>query len=128
MPWGVARSGFINQWTQIPADSKAQIPADLRASLPAPSAARQAGAQPSAVIGVLKNSGETKSRPMSWNHMYSAPGFGPVRAQSMIETALLLGAVVIALITFFTFIRSAVSSRIKIGSDAFGHGLLHNGK
>ena len=51
-----------------------------------------------------------------------------VRGQRTIETALLLGAVTIALIVFFTFIRSAISSRIKIGSDAFGHGLLHNGK
>ena len=67
------------------------------------------------------------ARPMCWGHMGSMPRSKAVRAQSMIETALVLGAVVIALITFFTFIRSAVSSRIKIGSDAFGHGLLHKG-
>jgi Flp pilus assembly pilin Flp len=47
--------------------------------------------------------------------------------QSVIETTLLLAVVAIALVTFFSFIRSAVSSRIKLGADTFGHGLLHNG-
>ena len=49
------------------------------------------------------------------------------KGQSLVETALLLCVVATVLLVFFTFIRSAVSSRIKIGSDAFGHGLLHNG-
>lgn len=45
----------------------------------------------------------------------------------MMETAFLLGVLTIALITFFSFIRNAVSSRVKIGADSFGHGMLHNG-
>jgi hypothetical protein len=45
----------------------------------------------------------------------------------MMETAFLFSLVGIALVVFFTFIRSAVSSRIKIGVDTFGHGLLHPG-
>lgn len=49
------------------------------------------------------------------------------RGQSTVETALLLLAVVTALVVFFSFIRNAVSSRIKLGADTFGHGLLHNG-
>ena len=48
-------------------------------------------------------------------------------SQSMVEQLLLLTAVAMALMTLFTFIRAAVSSRIKVGSDTFGHGLLHNG-
>ena len=49
------------------------------------------------------------------------------RGQSMLETAFLLGMIAIALVTFFSFIRNAVSSRVKAGADTFGHGLLHNG-
>ena len=49
------------------------------------------------------------------------------RGQSTVETALLLTVVAMALLTFFTFIRAAVSSRIKVGADTFGHGLLHDG-
>ena len=45
----------------------------------------------------------------------------------MLETALLLAVVVGALVVFFTFIRASVASRVKVGSDTFGHGLLHNG-
>ena len=45
----------------------------------------------------------------------------------MLETALLLAVVVGALVVFFTFIRSSVASRVKVGADSFGHGLLHNG-
>lgn len=48
-------------------------------------------------------------------------------AQSMIEQLLLLTVVAMALVTMFTFLRDAVSSRVKAGSDTFGHGLLHDG-
>lgn len=47
------------------------------------------------------------------------------RGQSTVETALLLGAIAMALVVFFSFIRSSVSSRIKGGADTFGHGLLY---
>lgn len=50
------------------------------------------------------------------------------QGQSTIETALLLGAVAIALVAIFAFVRNAVSSRIKTGSDAFGHGMLYEGR
>ena len=46
----------------------------------------------------------------------------------MLETAFLLGMIAIALVTFFSFVRNAVSSRVKVGADTFGHGLLHNGQ
>lgn len=45
--------------------------------------------------------------------------------QSMLETTLLLVGVVAALVLFFSFIRASVASRIKTGSDTFGHGLLY---
>ena len=48
-------------------------------------------------------------------------------AQSTIEMTLLLTVVAVALTTFFSFIRASVSSRLKVGADTFGHGLLHNG-
>ena len=51
----------------------------------------------------------------------------PRRGQSILETTVLLAAVTAALVIFFSFIRSSVASRIKLGSDTFGHGLLHNG-
>ena len=47
--------------------------------------------------------------------------------QSMMETAVLTAAVVAALLVMFSFIRASVASRIKSGSDTFGHGLLNNG-
>ena len=47
--------------------------------------------------------------------------------QTFVETTVLLLAIASALVLFFTFVRNAVSSRIKTGSDTFGHGLLHNG-
>ena len=47
--------------------------------------------------------------------------------QSTVETGLLLLVVTVALVTFFSFIRASVSSRLKTGVDAFGHGLLHEG-
>ncbi len=46
---------------------------------------------------------------------------------SMVESALLFLMLVAALVTFFSFIRSAISSRMKMGADSFGHGMLHNG-
>ena len=49
------------------------------------------------------------------------------RGQSFIETAMLLGIVTVALVVFFSFIRNAVSSRVKIGADTFGHGVLPHG-
>jgi len=48
--------------------------------------------------------------------------------QSTVETALLFLAITVALVVFFSFIRSAVSARLKAGADTFGHGLLHDGK
>ena len=51
----------------------------------------------------------------------------PAAGQSILETMLLLAVVVTALVVLFTFIRDAVASRIKLGSDTFGHGMLHNG-
>ena len=43
----------------------------------------------------------------------------------MIEAALLFLAVAVSLSIFFSFIKAAVSSRVKGGADAFGHGMLH---
>ena len=40
---------------------------------------------------------------------------------------MLLLVVVAALVLFFSFIRAAVSGRLKAGADTFGHGMLHNG-
>ena len=48
--------------------------------------------------------------------------------QSTIETAIVVGAITAALVVFFSFIRSSVSYRIKVGADSFGHGLLCDGK
>ena len=50
-----------------------------------------------------------------------------LRGQSIIETAVLLSLAAAALLVFFSFVRNAVSSRLKSGADTFGHGLLHNG-
>ena len=47
--------------------------------------------------------------------------------QSILETTVLLVMVAGALVFFFTFIRASVASRVKVGADSFGHGLLHNG-
>jgi len=49
------------------------------------------------------------------------------RGQSTVETAILMAAVVLALVAFFTFLRNAVASRFKGGADAFGHGLQYEG-
>ncbi len=46
---------------------------------------------------------------------------------TMVESALLILGTTIALVVFFSFIRNAVSSRLKGGADAFGHGMLHDG-
>ncbi len=45
--------------------------------------------------------------------------------QSILESAVVIGAIVAALVVFFTFIRAAVSTRLKLGSDTFGHGMLY---
>jgi len=45
----------------------------------------------------------------------------------MVETTVLLLAVVAALVMFFSFIRASVAGRLKAGADSFGHGLLHDG-
>lgn len=47
------------------------------------------------------------------------------RGQSTVEAALLLGAVAVALVVFFSFIRASVASRAKGGADTFGHGMLY---
>lgn len=47
------------------------------------------------------------------------------RGQSMLEAAILFGAVVAALLVFHTFIKTSVASRLKSGADTFGHGLLY---
>ena len=47
------------------------------------------------------------------------------RAQSTVEMTILLLAVTVALVVFFPLIRATVSSRLKAGGDAFGHGLLY---
>jgi Flp pilus assembly pilin Flp len=49
------------------------------------------------------------------------------RGSAMVETAVLYLAIVAALVAFYSFIRSAVSSRLKTGADAFGKGMLHDG-
>jgi hypothetical protein len=43
-----------------------------------------------------------------------------------VERALGFAVVVTALVALFTFIRDAVSHRLKIGADSFGHGLLYD--
>lgn len=50
------------------------------------------------------------------------------RGQSILETAVLLAAVAGALMIFFSFIRASVASRLKVGADSYGHGLLHDGR
>jgi hypothetical protein len=47
--------------------------------------------------------------------------------QSILETAILMVAVTMALVVFFGFIRASVASRVKLGADTFGHGLLNDG-
>ena len=56
-----------------------------------------------------------------------ALGKRPERSQSSIEQAILIVAVATALGIFFTFVRGSVSSRIKLGADGLGHGLLYGG-
>ena len=50
-----------------------------------------------------------------------------LRGQSTLETAVLIAVVMGALMVMFSYIRDAVSSRVKVGSDSFGHGLLNSG-
>lgn len=57
----------------------------------------------------------------------SAPSPEPraKNGQSIVEICLLILVVAVALTVFFSFIQSAVSFRLKSGSDTFGHGLLY---
>ncbi len=48
--------------------------------------------------------------------------------EATLETAVLLVIVAASLAVFFSFIRAAVSGRVKLGADAFGHGLLYGGR
>lgn len=50
---------------------------------------------------------------------------GAKAGQSIIETALLIFVVAVAMAVFFTFIRNAVGFRLKTGADAFGRGMLY---
>ena len=50
-----------------------------------------------------------------------------LRGQATVETALLLLAAAAALVLMFSFIRNAVSGRLKAGADTLGHGMLHDG-
>ena len=47
------------------------------------------------------------------------------RAQSTLEITVLLMVVAAALVVFFSLLRNTVSSRLKAGGEAFGHGLLY---
>ncbi len=49
------------------------------------------------------------------------------QGQSTIEYAVMVGVIVASLVVFFSYIRSSVAYRIKVGADAFGHGLLCDG-
>ena len=51
---------------------------------------------------------------------------GAAPGQVLVEQMLLLVLVVAALVTFYSFTRAAISSRVKAGSDMFGHGLLYD--
>lgn len=60
--------------------------------------------------------------------MFQAGRRGVTKGQATIETAVLVGAIAASLLVFFSFLRASVASRIKVGADAFGHGLLCDGK
>ena len=47
------------------------------------------------------------------------------RGQSSIEYVLLTVLAAAALVSMFSYIRSAASHRMKSGSDSMGHGLLY---
>jgi len=47
------------------------------------------------------------------------------RGQTTVEYAVLLTVVAMALITMFTYIRSAMAHRMKSGVDAVGKGMLY---
>ena len=47
------------------------------------------------------------------------------RGQSSVEQALLLVIAVAALVAMFSYIRSSLSHRFKVGADGMGHGLLY---
>ena len=55
---------------------------------------------------------------------HAATRIVPRRGQTIVEAALLLAIVAVALAALFSFIRASVSFRLKNGADAFGHGLL----
>jgi len=46
------------------------------------------------------------------------------RGQTTVEYAVLLTVVAMALVTLFTYIRSAISHRMKTGADGVGRGML----
>lgn len=48
------------------------------------------------------------------------------RGQSLIEYGILILVAATSILFFFSFIRSAMSHRMKSGSDAFGHGMVYN--
>ena len=64
---------------------------------------------------------------MTTSHVWHRPISGSREGQSVVEGSLLLAAIATALVVFFSFIRASVSSRIKVGADTFGHGLLCDG-
>lgn len=47
------------------------------------------------------------------------------RGQTTVEYAVLLTVVAMALITMFTYIRSAMAHRMKSGVDGMGRGMLY---
>ena len=47
------------------------------------------------------------------------------RGMFTVESALLALVVVTALTVFYSFIRDAVSHRLKLGADAFGYGMRY---
>jgi hypothetical protein len=46
---------------------------------------------------------------------------------AIVESAVLIFGVAMALAVFFSFIRAAVASRIKMGADTLGHNMVHDG-
>ena len=47
--------------------------------------------------------------------------------QSAVEGVLLITTIAAALFLFFSFIRNSVSSRVRLGADTFGRGMLYGG-
>jgi hypothetical protein len=44
--------------------------------------------------------------------------------QSVVEYSILIVVTALALTLIFSFLRAAMSHRVKAGADAFGHGLI----